>query len=209
MASFEVNPVPVIAFDIEEIHFPSMNSSQSICILGIQVNPDLTFEIYFGSIKRPPCDAETQELDEQFSRWLDGKGSGFCLLTHGSNQKERQIVGKMGCDTQNTETLLLEILKWSHHPEPQKPNIHAFEQMIGFQRQGCMFIKHSKETVIPRKNLALLFPFQAKLSMWSLSAGNEPRSCKLCGKPQDVFLYCLEDTFLTVLIHVYYHNHAT
>nr|MDO8109681.1 hypothetical protein [Candidatus Sigynarchaeota archaeon] len=207
-AFFKVKHVPAIAFDMEEVHTYTAGSNQSICLLGILLNPDLTFEIYFDSIKRPPCDAETQGLDDEFSDWLQTKRKKLCLVTHGSNQKERAIVRKVECETQNTETLLLAILKQAKYPEPLKPNIHAFEQMIGFQRRGCMFIKHSKETEVPRKGLALLFPFQAKLSMWSLSAGKNPRTCKLCNKPQDVFLYCLEDSFLTILIYMYHSNHV-
>ncbi|HME54534.1 MAG TPA: hypothetical protein VKM55_20145 [Candidatus Lokiarchaeia archaeon] len=206
---FASNSASLLAFDLEEINTWGANTSFTICIIGIQINPGLDFELYFDSIRRPPCDAETKNIDERFSRWLHGKTKAICLLTHGSNQKEHQITAKMhNCETQNTETLLLEILKHANHPEPQKPNIHAFEQVIGFERYGCIFIKHCRETDIPRKSLAKLFPLQARISMWRLSAGKEPRACKVCNKPQDVFLYCLEDTFVTILIHVHYRNHV-
>ena len=199
----------LVAFDTEEITTWGTSSSYTICIVAIQINPGLDFDLYFDSIKRPPCDEETKSLDDRLTRWLHGKTGAMCLLTHGSNQKERQITAKMhGCEILNTEKLLLDILKQEKQPEPLKPNIHAFEQVIGFERLGCIFIKHCRETNIPRKSLAKLFPSQARISMWRVSAGKEPRSCKLCNKPQDVFLYCLEDVFVTILILVYHRIHV-
>ena len=204
---FTENDATLVAFDTEELTTWGTSSSYTICIVAIQIKPGLDFDLYFDSIKRPPCDEETKNLDDRLTRWLHGKTGAMCLLTHGSNQKENQITAKMhGCEKLNTEKLLLDILKQEN--QPLKPNIHAFEQVIGFERRGCIFIKHSRETDIPRKSLAKLFPSQARISMWRISAGKEPRTCKLCNKPQDVYLYCLEDTFVTILIHVYHRTHV-
>nr|MDO8118582.1 hypothetical protein [Candidatus Sigynarchaeota archaeon] len=61
---------------------------------------------------------------------------------------------------------------------------------------------------LPKRDFAFLFPKQAKLSIWNLSDGKDPRACCLCDKTQDVFMYCVEDAFTTILIYLYYQNHV-
>jgi hypothetical protein len=59
---------------------------------------------------------------------------------------------------------------------------------------------------IKRRDFAFLFPAQSITSLCLRQNTMDRRVCRICGKPQDVLMYCLEDVFVTLLIYVYYSN---
>ncbi len=200
-AYFQSSTSPIIAFDVEEIN------NEIICILGIHVGPGMQVEVYLDSLDKAPSADETAKQMKRLKKWLASKKHDPVLLTHGFNQKEHALMADSGHEFVNTQKLLDEILAKSDNM-PQKPSIYTFEQMTGFKRSGCSFLKHAKEMELPKKDLAFLFPKQARLSIWNLSDEKKPLACCLCDKTQDVFLYCVEDAFITILIFLYYRNHV-
>lgn len=196
---FIASKVPLVAFDVEEFH------NEMSCILGVCIDRDLHVEVFLDSLKRAPCPEETARMIKHASAWLKGMKSSPApvVLTHGFNQTEREITGNSCHECVNTQLLLTPMLQKVKGPQFLGGKLADFEELVHFERVGCPFLKHAKElhdAGIEKKELALLFPKQAKLSIWNLADGKPARSCKLCGKEQDVFLYCLEDTVVTILI---------
>nr|MDO8117561.1 hypothetical protein [Candidatus Sigynarchaeota archaeon] len=97
-------PVPVIAFDVEEIN------NEIICILGIYIGLDLHAEIYLDSVDKAPCADETAKQMKRLRSWLNSKKKNAVLLTHGFNKKEHALMAESGHEFVNTQTLLDEIL---------------------------------------------------------------------------------------------------
>lgn len=198
-AYFKENEHQIISFDIEELH------GETSCILGIAIDKNLGIDVFLASSDARPSDKETKALDKKIGSWLKDKEGKPVVLTHGSNPKERQITRQAGHDCENTQDLLACILEKLNDERFQGASIHTFEEFIQFERKGCSFLKHAKEVKaagIEKKEIAKLFPDQAKLSTWALAAGKAPRTCCLCGREQDVFMYCLEDAFSTTLIYL-------
>ncbi len=194
---FIANKAPIVAFDVEEFH------NEMSCILGICIDRDLHAEVFLDSLKRGPCPEETTRMTKSAGAWLRGMKGSPVVLTHGFNQTEREITGNSCHDCVNTQLLLTPMLQKVKGPAFLGGKLGDFEELIKFERVGCPFLKHAKDVEvagIQKKDLAFLFPKQAKLSIWNLADGKPPRTCKLCNKEQDVFLYCLEDTFVTILI---------
>ncbi len=199
IAYFMVNKVPIVAFDVEEFH------NEMSCILGICIDRDLHVEVFLDSLMRAPCPEETTRMTKSAGTWLRGIKGCPVVLTHGFNQTEREITGNSSHDCVNTQLLLTPMLQKVKGPEFLGGKLADFEELIHFERTGCPFLKHAKDVQdagIQKKELAFLFPKQAKLSIWNLADGKTPRTCRLCNKEQDVFLYCLEDTFVTILIYL-------
>jgi hypothetical protein len=194
---FIANKAPIVAFDVEEFH------NEMSCILGICIDRDMHAEVFLDSLVRAPCPEETARMTKGAGAWLKGINGCPVVLTHGFNQTEREITGNSSHDCVNTQLLLTPMLQKVKGPEFLGGKLGDFEELIHFERTGCPFLKHAKDVEvagIQKKELAFLFPKQAKLSIWNLADGKPPRICKLCNKEQDVFLYCLEDTFVTILI---------
>ena len=76
--------------------------------------------------------------------------------------------------------------------------LRHFEKYINFTRKGCGIIKHRT-----RSNL-FFKQFLVSLDRHLLDVPQ--RQCNLCGKTQDVLLYCLEDAFVSILIVVWFVN---
>ncbi len=197
---FIKNKAPIVAFDVEEFH------NEMSCILGIHVDRDLHAEVFLDSLKRGPCPEETTRMTRSAGAWLRGITGCPVVLTHGFNQTEREITGNSYHECVNTQLLLTPMLQKVKGPEFLGGKLQDFEELVHFERVGCPFLKHAKELQdagIQKKEVAFLFPKQAKLSIWNLSDGKHARTCTLCNKEQDVFLYCLEDAFVTILIFLH------
>jgi hypothetical protein len=192
----------VVAFDTEEFH------NEMACILGVAIAPDLNVQVFLDSLQRPPSAEETARMTKRGNAWLRTFKGNPVVCTHGFNAKEREITSNSEHDSVNTQLLLERIMKEEMGPEFNKASLGEFESLIDFKRTGCPFLKHSKTLApagISKKDVAFLFPKQAKLCIWALSDGYRARECKICGKDQDLFMYCLEDAFVTALIYL----HAT
>ena len=199
IAYFMANKTPIVSFDVEEFH------NEMSCILGICIDRDLHVEVFLDSLKRGPCAEETTRMTKSAGAWLKGMKTSPVVLTHGFNQTEREITGNSCHDCVNTQLLLTPMLQKVKGPQFLGGKLADFEELIKFERAGCPFLKHAKDVQdagIQKKDLAFLFPKQAKLSIWNLADGKPARTCRLCNKEQDVFLYCLEDTVVTILIYL-------
>lgn len=76
-----------------------------------------------------------------------------------------------------------------------------FEKVVHFKRHACCFWKHkiSEEALLAQMIHAI------QIGMTS----HEYRVCLICANPQDHFLYCLEDAFISLLIFAYVKNRFT
>jgi hypothetical protein len=202
---FNGNSAPLVAFDVEEFH------NETACILGLHVDAQLHVNVFLESLRKASSPEETTRITRTASAWLRGKKDRPIVLTHGFNEKEREIAGNSCHQCVNTQLILPPIVKASKGPEYNGASLLDFENVIQFKRAGCEFLKHAKfmkAAGVEKKDLAFLFPKQAKLSIWNLADGKPPRQCRICGKEQDVFMYCLEDTFVTMLIFLHAKNHG-
>ncbi|MEX2680655.1 MAG: hypothetical protein Q6373_003595 [Candidatus Sigynarchaeota archaeon] len=196
-AYFAGTRAPIVAFDVEEFH------NEMSCILGVLVDKELHVEVFLDSLRRAPCPEETARMTREAGAWLRKLPGCPAVLTHGFNQTEREITGNLKNECVNTQLLLTPMLQKIKGPEFLGGKLQDFEELVRFERTGCPFLKHAKDLEsagIQKKEIAFLFPKQAKLSIWNMADGKPARTCKLCGKEQDVFLYCLEDAIVTILI---------
>nr|MDO8087406.1 hypothetical protein [Candidatus Sigynarchaeum springense] len=194
---FAGNKAPIVAFDVEEFH------NEMSCILGVLVDRELHVEVFLDSLRRAPCPEETARMTKDAGAWLRRIPGCPAVLTHGFNQTEREITGNLKNECMNTQLLLTPMLQKVKGEGFLGGKLSDFEELINFERVGCPFLKHAKDVEgagVQKKEIAFLFPKQAKLSIWNIADGKPARTCKLCGKEQDVFLYCLEDAIVTILI---------
>lgn len=188
---FKLYPEPLLGFDIEEI------VGNMICVMGIRIEPDLSIQvttkvvndIYSLKISSP-------KLQKKFAQWIKNQDSKW-VITHGFNSKEYKLAKKSNSIYINSVKFLSNILRTQKFGDQflLDVGLRHFEQYINFERIGCGIIKH-------RTRFDLFFnQFSVSLDrhLWK-----EPqRQCNLCGKTQDVLLYCLEDAFVSMLIVVW------
>lgn len=188
---FKLYSEPLLGFDIEEI------VGNMICVMGIKIEPDLSIQVTtkvvndIYSLKK-----SSPKLQKKFAEWIKNQDSEW-VITHGFNSKEYKLAMKSNSIYINSVKFLSNILKSQKFGDPSLMDVglRHFEQYINFERIGCGIIKH-------RTRFDLFFnQFSVSLDrhLWK-----EPqRKCNLCGKTQDVLLYCLEDAFVSMLIVVW------
>ncbi|MBD3188911.1 hypothetical protein GF325_18940 [Candidatus Bathyarchaeota archaeon] len=190
---------PIISFDVEEIF------NEIICVMGIRIAPDLSYEIYMDAPTGRPGKKRTKTAMNHVMNWIKQTKGTPVILIHGFNKNETasiDILKKKG-KVINTQLELREIIKEGNEFGIEKENLHDFQDCVGFQTRACTFLKHARDfPELPKKKLVFLWPHQAKICITHASKGEPFRRCTLCEKPQDMFLYCLEDAFTTVLVHV-------
>ena len=191
----------VVAFDMEEIF------NEILCILGIRIMKDMTFSLYVAASPHSPKPKETKVLIKHLIRWIKGMKDHPTILIHGFNKNEQEVIQELQkCGTVvNTQEEIREMICNGGDKNPlcvEKENLYHFQQKFGFKPIACTFIKHSKEFPgLPKRDLAMMWAKQAKIAVTRESNGKPPRTCGICGRPQDVFLYCLEDAITTLLAH--------
>jgi hypothetical protein len=200
---FATNPTPLLGFDVEE-----NLKNLPICLMGLQILPNLAISIKPITLNGPPSPEQTNKLEKEIICWIQTEGPGSKILIHGSNPQEGQILNQISNAKINTQKVLEYAIDKHIQPTPKSPGLPAFENALHFQRTCCGFIKdvHLNISGRERKDFAYLFPSQSMASLTFRSNNKAQRICRLCGKPQDVLLYCLEDVFLTLLILVFYAN---
>jgi len=192
---FQEHPEPILGFDIEEIQ------NHMICVMGVKINPDLSIQVTtkvtndIYSIKRSAL-----KLQKNFEKWIKIQKSKW-VITHGFNSKEYKLASQSDSIYINSMKFLSNIKKNQNNNNENSLSdvgLRHFEQYIGFNRIGCGILKH--------KTRFDLFFNQFTVSL-DRHLWNEPqRTCYLCGKTQDVLLYCLEDAFVSLLIVVWFVN---
>ena len=122
------------------------------------------------------------------------------------NKKEKEIISKTHHGFANTQTLLSEMRDQKILPLTSV-GLSAFEKAIGFERIGCKTLKHMDD--VPKKSRGKFirnFFNETLLAIHDLNSGFEFQPCIFCGKPNDIFFYCLEDSFSTLLAYAYSKN---
>jgi hypothetical protein len=199
---FTAHPQPILAFDGEEIY------NKTICYLGVKLNPDLSVWVEPVLLSGPPGDQQISKMMDKLLVWIRKEGKEIPVCIHGSNAQELRILERLSNPQVNTESVLTIAKEKKIKPFPPSPSLYEFEKMIGFQRQYCVFMKHAKLDIegVERKHFAKILPDQSMISLGLRSADLPQHTCCLCSRPQDVLLYCLEDTFITLLIYAFYFN---
>ncbi|MHA1679529.1 MAG: hypothetical protein ACTSUE_00880 [Promethearchaeota archaeon] len=205
-AMFKNSDEPVIAFDVEEI----MN--EVINIMALLIRKDLSFEIYLDSSTKRPRPEETKVMMKRLVAWIKSKEGHPVILLHGFNKNERGVIAELEKKGKvlNTQTILKKAIEDGNDLGVEKENLNAFQKCIGFKPAACTFIKHAKEyPVLSQKTLALMWPQQAKICTTRVAEGKPVRTCIVCGRPQDIYLYCLEDSITTMLIYASFISEVT
>ena len=188
---FKLYPDSLLGFDIEEI------VGNMICVMGIKIEPDLSIQVTTNvvndiySLKK-----SSPKLQNKFAEWIKTQDSKW-VITHGFNSKEYKLAKKSGSLYINSVKFLSNILKNQKFGDSilLDVGLRHFEQYINFKRIGCGIIKH-------RTRFDLFFN-QFSVSLDRHLCKEPQRQCNLCGKTQDVLLYCLEDAFVSILIVVW------
>lgn len=199
---FEKSKVPVIAFDVEEIYHDVIN------VMGLKLNPDLSFEIYMDSSPKSPDEKTSKLMMNAVAKWISTfKSEQPVILIHGTNKNEMATVKKLEkvgtvC---NTQMEMQKMVEKGNELGITKQNLHDFQEAVGFENVACTFIKHGKDWKdLPQREFAKIWPQQAKICVTNLANDEAPRECTMCERPQDIYLYCLEDAFTTILAHAAY-----
>ncbi len=188
---FKKLPEPILGFDIEEIE------RNMICVMGVKINPDLSIQVTTQVINDIfHLNRSSGELEKKFEHWIKNQDSKY-VITHGSNTKESNLIKKSKSIDINSEEFLLNIRQTQKIEENYLLGIglRYFEMYINFNRKGCGIIKH--------RTIPDLFFDQFQVSLDRHLWQETQRQCNLCGKTQDVLLYCLEDAFVSMLIVVW------
>lgn len=189
---------PIIAFDVEEIY------NEVLCVLAVRLEKDMSFKVYLDSVARKPNPELTKKAMDKLVRWIAGFNDQPMVLLHGFNKNERSMyeaLEKYGAVV-NTQEELGKLISEGNDRGIEKENLHDFQDVMGLKPQACTFIKHARDhPELPKKDLARIWSPQAKIAITRLATGKNVRNCKVCGRPQDPFLYCLEDAFTTLLVH--------
>lgn len=213
----------LISFDVESIK--SEQGNQILCLMALRLRRTsgehpIQFEIHLGSLDGPPCPRRTQILERDFINWVlsSSSYSKTLICSHGEQESENRIRDQLMSSHPsrvlfiNTVPCLSDLLSLSlpedddsssDHHQHQKLHLGRVEELLEvktrFQRASCCFIKHSRQVADGRTAVSI-FPKEARLSLWDLASGEPLAACALCGKPQDLYLYCLEDCFASLLI---------
>jgi hypothetical protein len=185
---------PVIAFDNEEWN------NRVFCILGLVINPDLTFAIKLISVEDIyPINNSHQKLMDQMSAWLKTFSSSQ-VISHGTNKAEEQIIKDGGHFQINTQDILHNAkyfnVGYAHNLTGE--GLKHFEKAFKFHREGCPMLKHEMT--------GGTFFNLAEVSLDHLLSDTPLPVCQMCQKKQDVLLYCLEDAFASLLIYILFSN---
>lgn len=192
---FSTHHNPVVAFDVEEWHH------QVFCVLGIQVNPDLSFTIEVIAVEDIyPINQSHYQMMTQMQEWLLQMPSSR-IISHGTNQNEENLIKTGGHFQINTQDILHEARHFSAKSAHslKGEGLKHFEASIQFVREGCSVLKHNPSDVA--------FFQLCEVSLDRLLSKEADLNCLVCQKPQDVLLYCLEDAFSSLLAYVHYANH--
>ena len=192
---FSTHQNPVVAFDVEEWHH------QVFCVLGIQVNPDLSFAIKIIAVEDIyPINQSHYQMMTQMQDWLLQMPSSK-IISHGTNQNEENLIKTGGHFQINTQDILHEARQFSAESAHilKGEGLKHFEASIQFHREGCSVLKHNPSNVA--------FFQLCEVSLDRLLSKESDLNCLVCQKPQDVLLYCLEDAFSSLLAYVHYANH--
>ncbi|MHA1745659.1 MAG: hypothetical protein ACTSWW_06645 [Promethearchaeota archaeon] len=194
---FSTHEKPIVAFDVEEWHH------QVFCVMGIQVNPDLSFVIKVITVEDIyPINQSHYQLMAQMQEWLLQMPSSR-IISHGTNQNEENLIKTGGHFQINTQDILHEARQFSAESAHmlKGEGLKHFEASIQFVREGCSVLKHNPSDVA--------FFQLCEVSLDHLLSKEADLNCLVCQKPQDVLLYCLEDAFSSLLAYVHYANHMT
>jgi hypothetical protein len=191
---FQKYPDPIAALDIEEMNF------RMFCVLAVEIKPDLSVFVKLIAVEDIyPIERYAPPLRQQIRVWLKNL-IGKNVVSHGSNEEEVGMIRDAGHIQINTQETLHQVrfLNQEYSSKIKGEGLKHFEEYIDFKRSGCEFLKHD----IPSQ----LFFKQAMLSLDHHLTQTPQRICGICNKNQDVLLYCLEDAFSSLLIHVYFMN---
>jgi hypothetical protein len=192
---FKTNSEPLIAFDVEEMQF------QMFCILAIEVKPDLRVFVKLMAVDDIyPIRKYSYILTPKFRGWLKSIDSQY-VLSHGGNEEEQTLIKESGHTQINTQDIVhnARFLNPAYASQITGEGLKHFEDFMNFQRKGCPFLKHDIKIQT--------FYQQSVISMDHHLTKTPQKTCQICEKEQDVFLYCLEDAFSCMLIYVYFKNH--
>lgn len=196
----------VIALDVEAV--PPKDSA--ICLMAFVIESDGVFDLHFNTLNGPPSWERTMQMEIRFERWvndyLDRRRPEMkvMILTHGHQASENRVLDRLKerptVTVINTQSCLRDLLGQKN--VTGTPGLSAFESLPGirhrFVRTACGFYKHLRE-----KNdcAPSFFHFCTVRSCLDLAADRRPPcQCGICHKPQDVYLYCLEDALSSFLI---------
>ncbi len=164
------------------------------CTMGLRTNESRQLEV-FGNL--------TQNIS--FTRIKDGFLSDIAEsqvitpkfdpnaipIIWGANKRELQMLENRGIEKYwEVQNLVKKVLN-----RDQAINLKAAEELIipWFQRQSCEFWKHKDDWIMCDYKVRHSVGDQMFWSLARLAQGLPIQNCEICGKPQDVLLYCLED----------------
>lgn len=170
--------------------------------------------LYMGLTLRGPTDVESfgavvptleqgvkrtsKHLDRHLNKKLQSLGT--IVTAHGLNNVERQSLYRSGVQFVDTRQIVEKLRKTKFMNMKNLPTtgLARFEKAVHFKRHACDFWKHkiSEEGLMAQMVHALREGLGEK----------NYRTCKIDGRPQDHFLYCLEDALSSLLIYVYVKN---
>lgn len=202
----------VIALDVEAV--PPKDSA--ICLMAFLIETNGDYDLHFNTLNGPPSWERTMQMENRFERWvldyLDRRRPGIkiMILTHGHQASEDRVLERLKERTAvtvvNTQECLHDLLRQLAQPQSvsKTPGLSMFESLPNirhrFVRTACGFYKHLREK---RDFGPAFFHFCTTRSCLDLAAGRHPPcQCGICHKPQDVYLYCLEDALSSFLIKI-------
>ncbi|GAB4313664.1 MAG: hypothetical protein Kow0069_14900 [Promethearchaeota archaeon] len=169
--------------------------------------------LYMGVVLRGPNDLEAfgavvpslrgiRHTSRALQRHLldELRGRRLLVTAHGLNRVEQNALLQAGVRFFDTGRIV-KLMKRTDKENFRAMASHGlgkFEKAVHFKRLACHFWKHK----ISEKALQAQMVEALRRGL----AGQPYRTCKICEKPQDHFLYCLEDAFSSVLIYAYVRN---
>lgn len=192
---FKRHSKEVLAFDIEEYY------NEIICILTLSVNSDSRYLIHIDIFNDWPKGPQSDKIRKKYKKWLE-KQKPSKVVIHGTNQNELKLLEDSKHEPVNTQEML-EDSCIQNELGNERTGLDAFEECIGFERAGCKFLKHNKNLPNSVGGNFIRYFFDLSLVSIHYHLYKKPqRKCWKCGKLQDVLLYCLEDSFTTLLAYV-------
>ncbi|MHA1646489.1 MAG: hypothetical protein ACTSVL_02855 [Promethearchaeota archaeon] len=184
----------LVAFDIEEWN------RRVYCIMGIEIHSNLDFSVKLIAVDDIyPINRSHDRLIRKMRTWLQSLPISQ-VISHGTNVTEATIIKEGGHFQINTQDILHAAKSYNIHYAHilQGEGLKHFEKSINFKRYGCPVLKHGIS--------GRIFFDLSEVSLDCLLNKKSAPECLICGKEQDVLLYCLEDAVSSLLIFVIYAN---
>lgn len=191
--------IPVFFYDTETI-----DNTTNFCAMGASYAPHKGFQAFGNIPKRlaflPDASSHYRRTEPNLAGDALPVDSTALPIIWGANAHEKHLLANQNI----SKYMEVQKLVSKRLNTAQSVNIATAEQEIipWFSRQSCDFWKHKKDwfDYFDKRRAVTLISDQMFFSLARQAQGLPFRRCKICGKAQDVLLYCLEDALASFFL---------